>query len=84
MESRNTYGWGGMHGQGNVGIRSKEELKKWQIAYKTKDGSFGIIGWVCLFSDRKKAEEYGEQFKAEHGYVEKIIIQHPSKYYSNY
>ena len=73
-----------MHGIGMYAKRSAADLKKWQVAYRCKDGGFGIVGYVCLFKTRKEAEEFGEKFKAEHSYVSEIIIQHPSKIYSTY
>ena len=64
--------------------RPQADLKKWQVAYRTKSGSFGIVGYVPLFKSKKDAEQFGEQFKAQHGYVTEIIVQHPSKMYSSY
>ena len=73
-----------MHGIGMNGFRSKAEQKKWEVAYRCKDGGFGIIGWVCLFARKADALAYGEKFKAEHDYVEKVWAQHPSPMYSAY
>lgn len=64
--------------------RPKADLKKWQVAYRTKDGGFGIVGYVSLFDRKKDAERFAEQFKAEHSYVAETYIQHPSKMYSSY
>lgn len=80
LESRNAYGWSGQ----SVGYRSAKELAKWQVAYRTASGGFGIVGWVCLFVRKEDAVAFGEKFKAEHDYVTEIIIQHPSKCYSAY
>lgn len=79
LENRNCYGYGSGRGE-----RSKSDLQKWQIAYKNRDGFWGIIGWICLFDDYDDALAYGERFMAETSYVTEIKIQHPSKYYSNY
>lgn len=73
-----------MHGIGMTGHRSKADLAKWQVAYKCKDGGFGIVGYVPLFKNRADAVAFGERFKEEHSYVTEIIIQHPSKIYSTY
>ena len=78
LESRRSYGWG------STSTLSKTSLQKWQVCYKTLDGEFGIVGYVPLFTDYKAAEAFGEKFKAEHSYVVKIIIRHPSKCVSNY
>ena len=64
--------------------RPKADLKKWQVAYRTDDGGFGIVGYVPLFDRKKDAERFAKQYKAEHSYVTEIIIQHPSKMYSSY
>lgn len=77
LESRKSYGWGG------TGVTPKEELKKWVIYYRTDDGGLGEIGWKT-FTDYNEAVAYGEEFKAEKGYVTKIIVRHPSKIYSTY
>lgn len=80
LESRNAYGWSGQ----STGYRSKKEQAKWQVAYRTTDGGFGICGWVCLFDRKEDAVAFGEKFKAEKSYVAEIIVQHPSKCYSAY
>lgn len=80
LESRNAYGWSG----NSTGYRSAKEQAKWQVGYRTKDGGFGIVGYVCPFSRKEDAEAFGEKYKAEHDYVTEIIIQHPSKCYSAY
>lgn len=72
------------HGIGMTAYRTKTELRKWQVAYRTKDGGFGIIGWLPLFRTKKEAQEIGEKFKAENPYVTEILIRHPSKMYSAY
>lgn len=80
LESRKAYGWSGEIS----GRRSAEERAKWQVAYRTANGGFGIVGWVCPFTRKEDAAAFGERFKAERDYVAEIIIQHPSKCYSAY
>ena len=64
--------------------RPKSDLKKWQVAYRCKDGGFGIVGWVALFDRKADAKAFGEKFKAEHSYVAEFILQHPSQRISAY
>ena len=72
------------HGIGMTGYRTKSEMEKWQVCYRCKDGGFGIIGYLPLFTTKEEADRYGEQFKAENAYVSEIIVRHPPKMYSTY
>ena len=77
LESRESYG----HRRG-TGIHSDKELSKWTIYYRTNDGGLGQIGE--LFDTYEKALKRGEAYKAQHEWIESLIIRHPSGCYSNY
>ena len=79
LESRRSYGWSMKAGRLN-----KDEQKKWEVAYRTDSGSFGICGYAGLFAKHEDAEKFGEKFKAENSWCTEIIIRHPSACYSNY
>ena len=79
LETRENYGYAK-----STGTRNNKELKKWHIAYRCDDGSFGIIGWLPLFDNYEDAQKAGEKIKREWKWIKEIIIQHPSRYYSNY
>ena len=79
LESRSTYGWGSSSTKTN----SKETQKKFMVAYRTNDGSYGEIGYQ-LFDTEDQAVTFGEKFQKENIWATKIIIKHPSAIYSNY
>lgn len=48
MESRRSYGWSDKPGR-----LSKPDQQKWEIAYRTDDGGFGICGYAGLCKTSK-------------------------------
>lgn len=79
LEARANYGYAK-----GTGKMSEKDLQKWEIAYRCKDGDFGIVGWLPLFSNYADAQKVGEKIMKEKTWIKEIIIQHPSRYYSNY
>lgn len=72
------------HGIGMTGYRTASEMEKWQVCYRTKDGGFGIIGWIPLLDNKAEADRIGRKFMEENAYVSEIIVRHPPKLYSTY
>ncbi len=79
LESRASYGW-----SRKPGVRSKEDCEKWEVCYRSDDGSFGILGYLGLFTDKDKAQAKADEFKAKTSWCTEAWIRHPSKCYSNY
>jgi len=75
LESRKNYGYGNT---------IKNDTEKWMVAYKTKDGNYGEVGYLGSFKNELDARKEGEQYKAKHSWVKEIIIKHPNSFSSGY
>lgn len=79
LESRSCYGYA----KGS-GVRSKAELEKYEVCYRSDDGGFGILGYLGLFTDKEKAQAKADEFKATHSYCVEAWVRYPAKIYSRY
>lgn len=48
------------------GVRSKAELKKYEVCYRCDDGGFGVVPY--LFTDKAQAQATADELKATHSY----------------
>ena len=61
----------------------KHIQKKWQVCFRTVDGSFGIIGFI-LFDTKDAAMIWGADYMKKNPWVKTITVQHPAPFYSDY
>lgn len=78
-ESRNSYGYSTT----NL-ITPDKDMQKWMIAYRTKDGGYGEIGFLPLFKTENEAMKKALELQKDREYMSEIIIKHPAKMYSGY